>query len=875
MHLKYSILAAGIMLASAALPASAMAATAPTGFAVQTVVSGLNQPTSFAFASDGRIFVAEKTGAIRVIQNGQLVSTPVITLPDVNTYADRGIEGIALDPNFAQNGYLYIAYTHENDPSNYTGNKTGRLVRVTVAGNTANINTELILLGSVGGDAAHPSCRNFATSSDCIPSDASTHTMGVLRFGPDGKLYASLGDGAGYLSVDPLALDAQDINSLGGKIVRINTDGTAPADNPFYTGNPNDNKSKVWAMGLRNAYRLNFRSDGTMYFGDVGWATWEEIDVGHAGANYGWPCREGLVATSYNCTPSSTPTDPIYVYDHSSGHGSVMGGSFGVNYFAGDYFFGDYSNDYIKRMTLSGNTETSVNNFITTAGGPVDIQTGPDGNLYYAAINVGELRKVVQSGTIGGGNVPATPQPHLVSATISPTSPTAGAASTITASVTNTGTSSPFIVDIEVVSANAPLTLLAQKIYDPATVATGATQQFAMQWTPSTAGNYIVKVGLFAEGWSSVYEWDEPALSVTVAAAAGGGGGGGGGTGAVNPHFVSATQAPQNPTAGTQQTLTATVNNTGGTGSFIADLEVYDSNGHQVAQKFYDQSVAGGASQQFTLAWTPSVAGTYTLKVGLFSEGWASVLQWTDQAATITVGAGGGGGGGGTGGTPTPHFVSATANPTQGTVGTPETLSATISNSGGTSNFVTDLEVYDSGGHLVAQKFYDQGIATGGSQNFAVTWTPSANGVYTLKVGLFTEGWTQLIEWTNQAVQVGVGMSTSVNFSIGTVTASPNPVSLGGTEHITVSVTNHGAAGDMLLDIEVVKIPYLFGQDIIENQHFDAGQTRTFTYDFPVPVQGQYGVPSDGTYQVDVGVMHTDFSAAYAWTDNAASFVAQ
>ena len=276
----------------ASTPLSALAITVPSGFQVNTVVAGLTLPTSFTFAPDGRIFIAQKSGAVREVKNGVLQPTPVVQLTDLNDYADRGLEGIALDPNFSQNGYMYLAYTYENTPGqNYSGPKTGRIVRLTVVGDTANLSSKVVILGTVGGTIAQPSCLNFATTSDCIPSDANTHSMGALHFGPDGKLYASLGDGSGYLTADPEAYAAQDVHWLGGKMIRINTDGTGPADNPFYDGNAHDNQSKVWALGDRNMYRFNWNpSDNKMFIGAGGWATWESIYIGAKGANYGWPC---------------------------------------------------------------------------------------------------------------------------------------------------------------------------------------------------------------------------------------------------------------------------------------------------------------------------------------------------------------------------------------------------------------------------------------------------------------------------------------------------------------------------------------------------------------------------------------------------------
>ena len=264
------VVAASILALTA--PVFAQAAL-PAGFELETITGGLVLPTPVAFAPDGRIFIAEKGGAVRIFENGALLPTPFLQLTDLNDYADHGLLGIALDPDFSVNGYVYLLYTYENTPGqNYEGSKTGRLVRVTANGNVADLGTMTVLVGTVGGDATKPSCEDFAVTDDCIPTDSPSHSVGGLRFGPDGKLWATLGDGASYNFVDPLALRAQNIDSLAGKILRLNPDGTGPSDNPFYNGDPNANRSKVFGYGLRNAYRFNFRpSNGTLYIGDVGW----------------------------------------------------------------------------------------------------------------------------------------------------------------------------------------------------------------------------------------------------------------------------------------------------------------------------------------------------------------------------------------------------------------------------------------------------------------------------------------------------------------------------------------------------------------------------------------------------------------------------
>ncbi len=384
----------------------AEAAVVEPGFEVTLVADGFSLPTSMAFSNDGRIFVAEKGGTVRVVKNGVLLPTPVITLTDINSFGDRGLIGMATDPNFSQNGYLYLSYTYENSPgSNFGGEKTGRIVRVTVVGDVASESSKLVLVGTVGGTAALPSCENYVPGSDCIPSDSPSHTVGGLRFGPDGYLYATTGDGADFSAVDPRALRAQNIDSLGGKVLRINPDGTAPATNPFYNGNPNANRSKVYALGVRNMFRLNFHPvTGELFGGDVGWSTWEEVNHITPGANYGWPCYEGNFTSSYNCTPSSAVTLPTYVYGHdASGAGSITVGTFPSNAaypaaYNNTMFIGDYAQNWIKLLVLdASNQVVEVKPFIPDTTWPVDLSTGPDGNVYYIDIAFSSLNRITHT----------------------------------------------------------------------------------------------------------------------------------------------------------------------------------------------------------------------------------------------------------------------------------------------------------------------------------------------------------------------------------------------------------------------------------------------------------------------------------------------
>ena len=355
------------------------AATWPPDFDVETVVGGLDRPTAFAYAPDGRLFIAEKTGRVRVVgADGVLRPTP-FAIVSVNTANDRGLIGITLDPNFLVNHFVYLAYTTDIVPPNPINNysRIHRITRMTANGDVALPGSEVVIV-------------------DNIPSDIDSHTGGGLRFGPDGKLYASIGDGSSYFNADALALRAQDLDQLVGKILRVNPDGSAPADNPFYAG-PGANRSKVWQYGLRNPFRAVFRpGTSDLYINDVGWNQWEEIDQAPPGADFGWPCYEGpnpqpdyQSIFSGSCA-SVVQTPPIASYSHSSGEGgAITGGAFiqGTNYpqaYQGAYFFADYVRGSIQYLPLQGGGSLGpITDFASSTDvfTPVDLTQGPDGNL--------------------------------------------------------------------------------------------------------------------------------------------------------------------------------------------------------------------------------------------------------------------------------------------------------------------------------------------------------------------------------------------------------------------------------------------------------------------------------------------------------------
>ncbi len=265
-----------VSAALAVLALHAVAATLPSGFTETTIASGLANPTAMAFAPDGRLFVCKQTGQLRVIENNQLLATPFVSLT-VNSSGERGLLGVAFDPNFTVNQFVYLYYT-ATSPTIHN-----RVSRFTANGNVA-VGGETVLL-------------------DLPTLSATNHNGGAMHFGLDGKLYIAVGDNAN-------GANSQSLTTPLGKMLRINTDGTIPSNNPFFTQTTGINRA-IWALGLRNPFTFSFQpTSGRMFINDVGQNTWEEINDGIAGANYGWPTTEG---------PTTNPSfrSPVYAYQHN------------------------------------------------------------------------------------------------------------------------------------------------------------------------------------------------------------------------------------------------------------------------------------------------------------------------------------------------------------------------------------------------------------------------------------------------------------------------------------------------------------------------------------------------------------------------------
>ncbi|HYC62397.1 MAG TPA: PQQ-dependent sugar dehydrogenase [Thermoanaerobaculia bacterium] len=335
---------------------SASAATLPAGF-TETSITGLTNPAAMAVAPDGRIFVCEQGGALRVIKNHVLLPTPFVTLT-VNSTGERGLLGIAFDPDFLSNRYVYVYYT-ATTPAIHN-----RISRFTANGDVAAAGSEVVLL-----ELDHLSATN--------------HNGGAIHFGRDGKLYAAVGENA-------VGSNSQTLNNLHGKMLRISSDGSIPTDNPFFNSATGKNRA-IWAMGLRNPFTFGIHpNSGRIFINDVGQSTWEEINDGIAGGNYGWPETEG---------PTTNPAyiTPLFHYANSASTCAVAGGAFYApevrqfpSLYVESYFFSDLCGGWIHRLDEAA----ASHDFATGISSPVDIAVADDGSLYYLARGSGAVRRV-------------------------------------------------------------------------------------------------------------------------------------------------------------------------------------------------------------------------------------------------------------------------------------------------------------------------------------------------------------------------------------------------------------------------------------------------------------------------------------------------
>ena len=301
---------------------------------VDTVVSGLEVPWALAFAPDGRLFLTERPGRIRVIKDGRLDSEPVASLP-VARFGESGLLGLALDPAFPGNGWLYVCYTRQKGAG-----LVNRVARLTLTGGRAG--SERVLLDDVPGANIHDGCR--------------------LKFGPDGKLYVTTGDAA----VPRLA---QDRDSLAGKILSIHADGSVPGDNPF-RGSP------IYSLGHRNPQGLAWDAAGRLLASEHGSTARDEVNHIQPGRNYGWPEVRGQAG-------DPRYTDPIIESKSDTWAPS------GIAVLGADLFVACLRGQRLLRVTLGPDLSvTRVSALLERGYGRLrDVVVGPDGALYVATSN--------------------------------------------------------------------------------------------------------------------------------------------------------------------------------------------------------------------------------------------------------------------------------------------------------------------------------------------------------------------------------------------------------------------------------------------------------------------------------------------------------
>ncbi len=360
-----------LLLVATWLTSTATAASLPTGFSETRIATGLASPTAMAFAPDGRLFVCQQGGQLRVIKNGALLATPFLSL-NVNSSGERGLLGVAFDPNFASNGFVYVYYTTASSPIH------NRVSRFTASA----ANSDVVAAGS---EVQLLNLPNL--------SSATNHNGGAIHFGTDGRLYIAVGDNA-------TPSNAQSLNTTLGKLLRINADGSIPGDNPFVSQTTGINQA-IYAQGLRNPFNFAVdRSNGRIQVNDVGQDTWEEVNLVSAGANFGWPQTEGP-----NPPGVAGVRYPIHSYQNAGSNCAIVGAAFYrpvtqtfPSGHAGRYFFGDFCGGFI-RMLSPPNYDSSAG-FATGISSLVDIQVAADGALWYLARGGGEVFRVQFTGAV-------------------------------------------------------------------------------------------------------------------------------------------------------------------------------------------------------------------------------------------------------------------------------------------------------------------------------------------------------------------------------------------------------------------------------------------------------------------------------------------
>src|SRR5919197_3010414 len=332
---------------------TASTADGAVSFRVETVVSGLEVPWSIAFTPDGRMIFTERPGRVRVFEGGRLRPEPLAVIPDVEPTGESGLMGLALHPQFATNHLLYLAYAYSS-----RGDERVRVVRFRETG--GGLTDRKVIIEEIPAAQFHAGTR--------------------LRFGPDGKLYVTTGDAT-------TREIAQRLDSLGGKVLRLNDDGTVPPDNPF-VNQPNA-RPEIWTYGHRNSQGIDWQPGTNLLFetehgpsGFDGPDGGDEVNIVERGKNYGWPVvhhratKEGMESPLLEYTPACAPASGTFY------RGSALA------QFKGNYFFGCLAGRGLQRVVLDGRRVVSQERLLERQYGRIrEVAEGPDGALYFSTSN--------------------------------------------------------------------------------------------------------------------------------------------------------------------------------------------------------------------------------------------------------------------------------------------------------------------------------------------------------------------------------------------------------------------------------------------------------------------------------------------------------
>jgi glucose/arabinose dehydrogenase len=322
-----------------------------TNFKIEKVAGGLEVPWSIVWAPDGRMIFTERPGRVRVIEKGTLNPKPLFVVPDVEESGESGLMSVALHPQFNNNHFIYLSYAYS------TGGVKVRVVRYREA--PEGFVDRKVIIEDLPAAQFHAGCR--------------------IRFGPDGKLYVTTGDAT------QRAL-AQKLDSLAGKTLRLNDDGTVPQDNPF-VGQQNT-RPEIWSVGHRNAQGMDWQPGSNLMFqtehgpsGFDGPGGGDEVNIVEKGKNYGWPTihhtqsASGLESPLLEYTPACAPASGAFY------RGSIF------PQFKGNFFFGCLRGERLIRVTLDGRRVVNQEDLIKNFGRIRDVAEGPDGFLYFSTSN--------------------------------------------------------------------------------------------------------------------------------------------------------------------------------------------------------------------------------------------------------------------------------------------------------------------------------------------------------------------------------------------------------------------------------------------------------------------------------------------------------